>query len=146
MTLFEQQANEFIPRHIGPDEADTKKMLKKIGAESLDQLISNTVPPAIRMDHSLNIPPAMSEHEYLKHIKEVSLKNKVFTNYIGQGYYDNIVPSVILRNVFENPGWYTQYTPYQAEISQGRLESLLNYQTMVSDLNRLTYCQCFFIG
>ncbi len=137
MNLFEQQANEFIPRHIGPNEADTNKMLKKIGAESLDQLISNTVPPAIRMKHSLNIPPAMSEHEYLKHIKEVSLKNKVFTNYIGQGYYDNIVPSVILRNVFENPGWYTQYTPYQAEISQGRLESLLNYQTMVSDLTGL---------
>ncbi len=137
MNLFEQQSNEFIPRHIGPNEADTKKMLKKIGAESLDQLISNTVPPAIRMNHSLNIPPAMSEHEYLKHIKEISLKNKVFSNYIGQGYYDNIVPSVILRNVFENPGWYTQYTPYQAEISQGRLESLLNYQTMVSDLTGL---------
>ena len=137
MNLFEQQANEFIPRHIGPNEADTKKMLKKIGAESLNQLISNTVPSAIRMNHSLDIPPAMSEHEYLKHIKEVSLKNKVFTNYIGQGYYDNIVPSVILRNIFENPGWYTQYTPYQAEISQGRLESLLNYQTMVSDLTGL---------
>ena len=137
MNLFEQQSNEFIPRHIGPNEADTKKMLKKIGAESLDQLISNTVPTAIRMKHSLNIPPAMSEHEYLKHIKEVSLKNKVFSNYIGQGYYDNIIPSVILRNVFENPGWYTQYTPYQAEISQGRLESLLNYQTMVSDLTGL---------
>jgi len=137
MNLFEQHSNEFIPRHIGPNEADTNKMLKKIGAESLDQLISNTVPPAIRMSHSLNIPPAMSEHEYLKHIKEISLKNKVFSNYIGQGYYDNIVPSVILRNVFENPGWYTQYTPYQAEISQGRLESLLNYQTMVSDLTGL---------
>ena len=137
MNLFEQQSNEFIPRHIGPDEADTKAMLKKIGAESLGQLISNTVPQGIRMNHSLNIPPAISEHEYLKHIKEVSLKNKVFTNYIGQGYYDNIVPSVILRNVFENPGWYTQYTPYQAEISQGRLESLLNYQTMVCDLTGL---------
>lgn len=137
MSLFEQQAKEFIPRHIGPNEADAKKMLKKIGALSLDQLISNTVPPTIRMNHSLNIPSAMSEHEYLKHIKEVSLKNKVFTNYIGQGYYDTITPSVILRNVFENPGWYTQYTPYQAEISQGRLESLLNYQTMVSDLTAL---------
>ena len=137
MNLFEQQANEFIPRHIGPTDADTRKMLKKIGAENLGQLISNTVPPAIRMDHSLNIPAAMSEHEYLKHIKEISLKNKVFTNYIGQGYYDNIVPSVILRNIFENPGWYTQYTPYQAEISQGRLESLLNFQTMVSDLTAL---------
>ncbi len=137
MNLFEQQSNEFIPRHIGPNAADTKLMLKKMGAESLEQLISNTVPPSIRMNHSLNIPPAMSEHEYLKHIKEISLKNKVFTNYIGQGYYDTITPSVILRNVFENPGWYTQYTPYQAEISQGRLESLLNYQTMVSDLTGL---------
>ena len=137
MNLFEQQSKEFVPRHIGPNETDTKKMLKKIGAGSLEQLISNTVPPAIRMNHSLNIPPAMSEHEYLKHINEVSLKNKVFSNYIGQGYYDSIIPSVILRNVFENPGWYTQYTPYQAEISQGRLESLLNFQTMVSDLTGL---------
>ena len=137
MNLFEQQSNEFIPRHIGPNEADTKEMLKQIGAGSLDELINNTVPPAIRMKDSLNIPAAMSEHEYLKHIKEVSLKNKVFTNYIGQGYYDTITPSVILRNVFENPGWYTQYTPYQAEISQGRLESLLNFQTMVSDLTAL---------
>ena len=137
MNLFDLQSNEFIPRHIGPDEAATNKMLKKIGAESLEQLISNTVPPAIRMDHSLNIPPAMSEHDYLKHIKEISHRNKVFSNYIGQGYYDTITPSVILRNVFENPGWYTQYTPYQAEISQGRLESLLNYQTMVSDLTGL---------
>jgi len=137
MSLFEQQSNEFIPRHIGPGEADTKKMLKKTGAENLDQLISNTVPPAIRMNHPLNIPPAMSEHEYLKHIKDVSLKNKLYKNYIGQGYYDTIVPSIILRTVFENPGWYTQYTPYQAEISQGRLESLLNFQTMVSDLTAL---------
>ena len=137
MTLFEQQANGFIPRHIGPDKTDSKKMLQKIGVESLDQLISKTVPPAIRMNQSLNIPSAMSEHEYLKHIKEISQKNKVFTNYIGQGYYDTIIPSVILRNVFENPGWYTQYTPYQAEISQGRLESLLNFQTTVCDLTAL---------
>lgn len=137
MNLFEQQSNEFIPRHIGPDEQDTRQMLKTIGETSLAALIDKTVPAAIRMDHSLNIPPAMSEHEYLKHIKEVSLKNKVYKNYIGQGYYDTIVPSVILRNVFENPGWYTQYTPYQAEISQGRLESLLNFQTMVSDLTAL---------
>lgn len=137
MNLLEQQANEFIPRHIGPNATDTKKMLKKIGAGSLDELINNTVPAAIRMNNTLNIPAAMSEHEYLKHIKDVSLKNKVFTNYIGQGYYDTITPSVILRNIFENPGWYTQYTPYQAEISQGRLESLLNFQTMVSDITGL---------
>jgi len=137
MNIFEQQSNEFIPRHIGPHEQDTRQMLKTIGETSLAGLIDKTVPPNIRMDHTLNIPPAMSEHEYLKHIKEISLKNIVFKNYIGQGYYDNIVPSVILRNVFENPGWYTQYTPYQAEISQGRLESLLNFQTMVSDLTAL---------
>ncbi|MBK7562371.1 MAG: aminomethyl-transferring glycine dehydrogenase [Chitinophagaceae bacterium] len=137
MNLFEQQSNEFYPRHIGPNKADTKHMLKKIGAETLDQLISNTVPAGIRMSQSLNIPAAMSEYDYLKHIREISLKNKVFANYIGQGYADTIVPSVILRNVFENPGWYTQYTPYQAEISQGRLESLLNFQTMISDLTAL---------
>jgi glycine dehydrogenase len=89
------------------------------------------------MQHELNLPSAMSEHQYLQHIKDVSMQNKVYKNYIGQGYYDTIIPSVILRNVFENPGWYTQYTPYQAEISQGRLESLLNFQTMVSDLTGL---------
>ena len=137
MTLFEQQANEFRSRHIGPNEADTRRMLKKTGAGSLAELIDNTVPASIRMSRPLNIPAALSEHEYLKHIKEVSLQNQVFTNYIGQGYYDCITPSVILRNIFENPGWYTQYTPYQAEISQGRLESLLNFQTMVSDLTAL---------
>ncbi|HET6994218.1 MAG TPA: glycine dehydrogenase (aminomethyl-transferring), partial [Chitinophagaceae bacterium] len=137
MSLFEQQSNEFISRHIGPNETDTKQMLKTIGEPGFSSLIGKTVPAAIRMDHSLNIPPAMSEYDYLKHIKEISLRNKVFKNYIGQGYYDTIVPSVILRNVFENPGWYTQYTPYQAEISQGRLESLLNFQTMVSDLTGL---------
>jgi len=137
MNLFEQQSKEFIPRHIGPDENETRQMLKTIAVKSLSQLIDNTVPPSIRMDKPLNIPGAMSEHEYLNHIKEISLKNKIFSNYIGQGYYDTIVPSVIVRNVFKNPGWYTQYTPYQAEISQGRLESLLNFQTMVSDLTAL---------
>jgi glycine dehydrogenase len=137
MSFFEQQSNEFIPRHIGPNENDTKQMLKTIGEAGLSSLIDKTVPLSIRMNHSLDIPAAMGEYEYLKHIKEVSLKNKLFKNYIGQGYYDTIIPSVILRNVFENPGWYTQYTPYQAEIAQGRLESLLNFQTMVSDLTGL---------
>src|SRR5678810_755329 len=137
MDLFEKQSCEFISRHIGPDEHSTKQMLKTIGAPDLGTLISRTVPPAIRMQHELNLPAPMSEHQYLQHIKEVALQNKVYKNYIGQGYYDTIVPSVILRNVFENPGWYTQYTPYQAEISQGRLESLLNFQTMVSDLTAL---------
>jgi glycine dehydrogenase len=112
-------------------------MLKTIAEPGLSSLIDKTVPPGIRSKQDLDIPSAMSEYEYLQHIKEISLRNKVFKNYIGQGYYDTITPSVILRNVFENPGWYTQYTPYQAEISQGRLESLLNFQTMVSDLTAL---------
>jgi glycine dehydrogenase len=112
-------------------------MLKTIGVKNMEELISQTVPASIRMNKTLALPAAMGEHEYLKHIKEVSSKNKVFATYIGQGYYNTIIPSVILRNVFENPGWYTQYTPYQAEISQGRLESLLNFQTMVSDLTAL---------
>ncbi len=137
MNLFEQQSGEFIPRHIGPNETDTKSMLRTIEEKNLPELIDKTVPPLIRMSQPLNLPPPMSEYEYLKHIKEISQKNKLFTNYIGQGYYDTIIPPVIQRNVFENPGWYTQYTPYQAEISQGRLESLLNFQTMVSDLTGL---------
>ncbi len=137
MNLLHQQANEFRSRHIGPNKKDTADMLNIIGEKSLDDLVSKTVPANIRMEKGLDIPSAMSENEYLQHIKEMSVKNKLFKNYIGQGYYDTIVPSVILRTVFENPGWYTQYTPYQAEISQGRLESLLNFQTMVSDLTGL---------
>jgi glycine dehydrogenase len=137
MNLFSLQNQEFTQRHIGPDEHETKEMLRAIGVDSMEELISRTVPAAIRMSKPLNIPSALSEAEYLHEIKEISLKNKVFKTYIGQGYYDTHTPSVILRNVFENPGWYTQYTPYQAEISQGRLESLLNFQTMVSDLTAL---------
>jgi glycine dehydrogenase len=137
MSLFEKQNAEFIRRHIGPNKSETRQMLKTIGEPSVEALVNKTVPPAIRMNSDLSIPAAISEHEYLQLLKDISLKNQVFKTYIGQGYYDNIVPSVILRNVFENPGWYTQYTPYQAEISQGRLESLLNFQTMVSDLTGL---------
>ncbi len=137
MSLFEEQRTEFQRHHIGPNEEQTKQMLKSIGIADLSELIDRTVPADIRMKDPLNLPPAMSEYEYLQHIKEVSLKNKIYKNYIGQGYYGTITPSVILRNVFENPGWYTQYTPYQAEISQGRLESLLNFQTAVSDLTAL---------
>ncbi|MGL6269018.1 MAG: aminomethyl-transferring glycine dehydrogenase, partial [Chitinophagaceae bacterium] len=137
MDLFELQENEFRKRHIGPTDKETKRMLATIGVNNLDELIDKTVPPSIRMEHKLAIPDAMSEAAFLLHIKEISLLNKVFKNYIGQGYYDTLTPSVILRNIFENPGWYTQYTPYQAEISQGRLESLLNFQTMVSDLTGL---------
>jgi glycine dehydrogenase len=137
MNLFELQSQEFTHTHIGIAEEETGEMLKTVGVNSIEELIGKTVPSSIRMKHELNLPDAMSEYEYLQHIKNISLKNKIFKNYIGQGYYDTITPSVILRNVFENPGWYTQYTPYQAEISQGRLESLLNFQTMVSDLTGL---------
>jgi len=136
MNLFEAQQNEFSRRHIGTTGAEAS-LLKTVGVNSMDELISKTVPASIRNHEKLAIPDAMSEADLLKHLKEVSLNNKLFKNYIGQGYYDTITPSVILRNVFENPGWYTQYTPYQAEISQGRLESLLNFQTMVSDLTGL---------
>ena len=136
MNLFQQQSNEFIPRHNGTIGSESA-ILKTIGAGSIEELINKTVPASIRNMNPLRLPVAMSETALLRHLKEISLQNKVYRNYIGQGYYDTITPSVILRNVFENPGWYTQYTPYQAEISQGRLESLLNYQTMVSDLTGL---------
>jgi glycine dehydrogenase len=137
MNLFEKQANEFADRHIGPNEEETKEMLQQIGVSSIDELINKTIPTAIQIKGDLDVTPAMSEFEYLNELKKVAAKNKVFKSFIGQGYYDTIVPGVILRNLFENPGWYTQYTPYQAEISQGRLESLLNFQTMVSDLTAL---------
>ncbi|OIR12830.1 glycine dehydrogenase (decarboxylating) [mine drainage metagenome] len=134
MNLFQEQNTEFQRRHNGPNEADTASMLATIGVKSMEELIGKTVPASIRLQKELNLPPAISEFEYLQELKQVAAKNKLFKTYIGQGYYDTITPSVILRNVFENPGWYTQYTPYQAEISQGRLESLLNFQTMVCDL------------
>jgi glycine dehydrogenase len=137
MNLFEQQANEFAGRHIGPDEKETTEMLRTIGARSLDALIDKTIPLSIRSKRPLNIPGPLSEYQYLGTLRQIAAQNKVFRSYIGQGYYNTIVPSVILRNLFENPGWYTQYTPYQAEIAQGRLESLLNFQTMVSDLTAL---------
>ena len=125
---------EFERRHIGPNASETAAMLQAIGQPTLDTLIDNTVPELIRNRRPLNIPPAMNEFEYLQHIQGIASKNKVFKTYIGLGYYGTITPSVILRNIFENPGWYTAYTPYQAEIAQGRLEALLNFQTMVMDL------------
>ncbi len=137
MSFIQLQKQEFIKRHIGPNPTETAEMLESIGCDSLESLVSQTVPAGIRMQQPLQLEDGMSEHEYLEHVKNVSLKNKLFKTYIGQGYYDTLTPSVILRNIFENPGWYTQYTPYQAEIAQGRLESLLNYQTMVCDLTGL---------
>src|SRR5215212_700588 len=137
MNLFEQQAREFWERHIGPNKQETEEMLETIGVASLDELIDKTVPQDIRIEKTLDVAGPISEDQYLNELRKTASKNKVFKNYIGQGYYDTITPSVVLRNLFENPGWYTQYTPYQAEISQGRLESLLNFQTMVSDLTAL---------
>ncbi len=129
--------DQFIHRHIGPNAAELQEMLAAIGASSLDQLIDETVPAAIRLKGELNLPAALSEFEYLRELEKIAAKNQVFRSYIGLGYYGTITPSVVSRNIFQNPGWYTQYTPYQAEIAQGRLEALLNYQTMVSDMTGL---------
>ena len=124
----------FALRHIGIQEEEQSQMLKTVGVENLDQLILETIPADIRLKKALDLAPAMSEHDYLSHIEILSQKNKVFKTYIGQGYHQSITPSVIKRNILENPGWYTAYTPYQAEIAQGRLEALINFQTMVCEL------------
>ena len=124
----------FQSRHIGPDAEETAAMLKAVGASSLDALMDEAIPARIRLKAPLNLPKGQSEHQFLKALREVGARNQISRSFIGYGYYDTITPSVILRNVLENPGWYTPYTPYQAEIAQGRLESLLNFQTMVRDL------------
>jgi glycine dehydrogenase len=125
---------QFKNRHIAPNTADTQEMLQTIGVKSIDELIDQTVPANIRLKQALRLPEALSESNYLSKLKQTASKNKVFKSYIGQGYYGVQVPGVIQRNILENPGWYTQYTPYQAEIAQGRLQALLNFQTMVLDL------------
>jgi glycine dehydrogenase len=126
--------DSFASRHIGPRPADRDAMLKTIGIDSLDALIDEAIPPAIRLRKPLNLPAAESEHAFLERLQTVAGRNKVLKSFLGLGYYDCITPSVIRRMVLENPGWYTPYTPYQAEVAQGRLESLLNFQTMVRDL------------
>jgi len=126
--------DSFALRHIGPREKDIPEMLETVGASSIDQLIYETVPDDILLKKALNLDTAMSEQEYLEHITDLSAKNKVFKTYIGLGYHQSILPPVIQRNILENPGWYTAYTPYQAEIAQGRLEALLNFQTVITDL------------
>ena len=133
MSLF-PHPDRFERRHIGPSETETQEMLKVLNVKSLDELIEQTVPASIRLKKPLNLPPAQSEFEYLQDLKKAAMKNRIMRSYIGMGYSGTITPPVILRNLFSNPGWYTQYTPYQAEIAQGRLESLLNYQTMICDL------------
>jgi glycine dehydrogenase len=128
---------KFAYRHIGPAADERKDMLNRIGVSSLDDLIDQTIPKDIRLTEALNIAPQITEHQYLGHLRKLAAKNKLFQNYIGLGYYGSIMPAVIQRNVLENPGWYTAYTPYQPEISQGRLEALLNYQTMIAELTGL---------
>src|SRR5262245_25427 len=129
--------SSFQSRHIGPRAAERQSMLEAIGVESLDTLIDQTIPPDIRSTTPLDLPEGESEHAYLRRLRGIAARNAVARSYIGMGYYGCITPSVILRNVFENPGWYTPYTPYQAEIAQGRLESLLNFQTVVRDLTAM---------
>jgi len=130
-------SDRFVNRHIGPRDSDAAEMCKAIGVDSPEQLIDQTVPASIRLTRPLNLPPAMSEYEYLAHIRDLGTRNKLFRSFIGQGYYGVATLPVIVRNVLENPAWYTSYTPYQAEISQGRLEALLNFQTMVSSLTAM---------
>ena len=128
------QTESFESRHIGPRQHEISEMLVKIGVHSLDELIDKTIPSEIRLKKGLSLPEPVSEYEYLKELKSIASKNKQYKTYIGMGYYNTIFPSVIKRNILENPSWYTSYTPYQAEISQGRLEALLNFQTMIVEL------------
>src|SRR2546423_4107191 len=127
----------FAPRHIGPNEKETAEMLQAVGYEDLDALIDATVPKNIRLDRELNLPEAKSEAEALGELRAIAKKNKVTRSFVGAGYSDCITPPVIQRNILENPGWYTAYTPYQAEVAQGRLEALLNFQTLIVELTKL---------
>ena len=130
-------AESFVPRHVGPDEKDVAEMLKTLGFSSLDELVDATIPRKIRWREGLNLPKGLTELEVLTYFRALAAKNQVFRSFIGMGYSDCVTPPVIQRNILENPGWYTAYTPYQAEIAQGRLEALLNFQTMVIDLTGL---------
>ncbi len=130
-------SEQFIDRHIGPKKNEIQSMLDAIGVKTLDELIEKTISKSIRIKNDLNIQDGISEEEFLKKIKKIASQNKVFKSYIGQGYYETILPSVIQRNILENPSWYTSYTPYQAEISQGRLEALLNFQTVILELTAM---------
>ncbi|MGI9531696.1 aminomethyl-transferring glycine dehydrogenase [Lutimonas sp.] len=131
------RTDSFVLRHLGPSQHEVSEMLDTIGVSSLDELIYNTIPNDIRLNRALNLPEAMSENEFASHIQKLGNKNKQFKSYIGLGYHPTTLPAVIQRNIFENPSWYTSYTPYQAEISQGRLEALLNFQTVITDLTGL---------
>src|SRR5688500_9111059 len=130
-------AESFVPRHIGPSASDIEKMVRVVGYDTLDDLIDATIPANIRHDRALAIPGGKAEHEVLADFRAMAARNKVFRSFIGMGYSDCVTPPVIQRNVIENPAWYTAYTPYQAEIAQGRLEALLNFQTIVMDLTSM---------
>ena len=125
---------DFSKRHIGPDDSDINKMLSYLGFDSIEQLINATIPDGIQFNDALNIGKSISEYEFLNTIKRIGKKNQVVKSYIGTGYYGTVTPPVILRNILENPGWYTSYTPYQPEVAQGRLEMLLNFQQTIIDL------------
>src|SRR2546429_8332624 len=137
MRETEAYLNSFARRHIGPNREEIDAMLDRVGFENLDALIEATIPKNIRLDRQLDLPEAKSEHEALVELRALSTKNKVARNFIGAGYSDTVTPPVIQRNILEDPGWYTAYTPYQAEVAQGRLEALLNFQTMIVDLTGL---------
>src|SRR6266516_1519748 len=130
-------AQSFVRRHVGPDERDVAEMLKLLGFSSLDALIDATVPRKIRLREGLSLPTGLTELEVLTYFRALAAKNQVFRSFIGMGYSDCVTPPVIQRNIIDNPGWYTAYTPYQAEIAQGRLEALITFQTMVMDLTAL---------
>ena len=134
MQIKTNHKDEFVYRHNSPMRKDTEAMLKTIGVSSIDQLIDETIPAHIRLKERMKLPAALTEMELLSMLKSISENNKIYKNFIGQGYYGSYTPNVVLRNIFENPNWYTAYTPYQPEIAQGRLEALLNYQTMIIDL------------
>ncbi|MEN8204133.1 MAG: glycine dehydrogenase (aminomethyl-transferring), partial [Bacteroidota bacterium] len=128
------RSDQFSQRHLGPRQPEINEMLEKIGVQSMDELVSLTIPSSIHKKEPLNLPDGISEQAYLERMRYIAAKNKPFRSYMGLGYYNSILPPVIQRNILENPNWYTSYTPYQAEISQGRLEALLNFQTMVMEL------------
>jgi glycine dehydrogenase len=132
--MIDDNSKEFIARHIGPSQEDQEKMLQAVGAKSLNDLMKNTVPEKILLSEELNVSEPISENDALKKLKSISKKNEIFRNFIGMGYYNTFTPNVILRNILENPGWYTSYTPYQPEVAQGRLEMLLNFQQVITDL------------
>ena len=136
------EMEQFKSRHNGINSDEEKKMLEVIGLSSIDELIDQTIPSDIRLKQPLALPDAISENEFAEEITALAAKNKIYTSYIGMGWYDTITPAAIYRNVFENPVWYTSYTPYQAEISQGRLEALLNFQTVVCELTALPLSNC----